>query len=247
MLSTFDPNVQVLEMPYTFRNTEIAREVLNGPFGHKLSDQLAKSSNIRILSYLPSAFRSFINSKHEIHSPADMKGMKIRTMEIPIHMEMVRALGATATPISWSELYSALQTGVVDGAESAPYVILLGKLQEVQKYYTLDRHTLNLALIIINDKFFKSLPPEDQRIFSYAARQAQLAMLGVVAAKETQDFKTIREAGMKIYKPKPEEFNQFKDLTREPVLKIMRKKVEEKWIADLNQAIDVAEKKMANK
>ena len=173
-----------------------------------------------------------------------MKGLKIRTMEIPIHMEMVRALGATATPISWSELYSALQTGVVDGAESAPYVILLGKLQEVQKYYTLDRHTLNLALIIMNDKFYKSLPSADQKIFTYAARQAQLAMLGVVTAKETQDFKTIREAGMKVYKPKPEEFKQFQTLTREPVLKIMRKKVDEKWITRLNQAIMAAEKKI---
>ena len=242
LLSSFDPNIQIAEMPYAFPNTEIGRLVFHGWFGKELSDEVAAKSNIRIISFLPSAFRSFTNNKKVIRTPADMKGMKIRTMEIPIHMEMVKALGASPTPIAWSELYSALQTGVVDGQENAPYVILLGKIQEVQKYYTLDRHTLNMALIIINEKFYKGLPEEDRRVFNYAARQAQSAFLGVVAAKEARDLETIAKAGVQIYVPNPDEYAQFQTATKEPMQKIMGQKVDEKWITKLFKALDEAEK-----
>ena len=242
LLSSFDPNVQIAEMPYSFPNTEVGRIVFNGWFGQQLSDEIAAKSNIRILSYLPSAFRSFMNNKHPIHSPDDMKGLKMRTMEIPIHMEMVKALGASPTPIAWAELYSALQTGVVDGQENAPYVVLLGKLQEVQKYYTLDRHTLNMALIIINDKFYQGLTPEDRRVFDYAARQAQLAFLGIVTAKEAQDLEMIAKAGVEIYTPTPAEYAQFQKATKEPMIKMMKEKVDQQWIDKLFKAVGEAEK-----
>jgi tripartite ATP-independent transporter DctP family solute receptor len=243
LLSSFAPNIQIAEMPYAFPNTEIGRLVFHGWFGNELADEVAAKSNIRVISFLPSAFRSFTNNKKVIRTPADMEGMKIRTMEIPIHMEMVKALGASPTPIAWSELYSALQTGVVDGQENAPYVILLGKIQEVQKYYTLDRHTLNMALIIINEKFYQGLPAEDRRVFDYAARQAQYAFLGVVAAKEARDLETIAKAGVQIYVPTPAEYAQFQKATKEPMKKIMAQKVEEKWINKLYKALDEAEKK----
>jgi tripartite ATP-independent transporter DctP family solute receptor len=242
LLSSFAPNIQIAEMPYAFQNTEIGRSVFHGWFGKELSNEVAAKSNIRVISYLPSAFRSFTNNKKVIKTPADMKGMKIRTMEIPIHMEMVKALGASPTPISWSELYSALQTGVVDGQENAPYVILLGKIQEVQKYYTLDRHTLNMALIIINEKFHKGLSDEDRRIFNYAARQAQSAFLGVVAAKEARDLETIAKAGVNIYVPNSDEYAQFQNATKAPMQKIMAEKVDQQWITKLYKAIEEAEK-----
>jgi tripartite ATP-independent transporter DctP family solute receptor len=241
LLASFAPAFQVTEMPYAFQNTEIGRIVFQGQFGKELSDELAAKSNIRILSYLPSAFRSFTNSKRIVRTPADMKGLKIRTMETSIHMEMVKALGASPTPIAWAELYSALQTGVVDGQENAPYVVLLGKLQEVQKFYTLDNHLLNLALIIINDKFYKSLPPEDRRVFDYAARQAENAFLGVVAAKEALDLDEIAKAGVTIYSPTPAEFAEFEKATKEPVLKVIKEKVDPKWMTKLYDAIKQAE------
>ncbi len=242
LLASFDPAVQVVEMPYTFQNTEIGRSVMNGWFGQELADQVAKNSGLRIISYLPSAFRNFSNNKHEIRSPADMKGLKMRTMEIPIHMEMVKALGASPTPISWQELYSALQTGVVDGQENAPYTMLLGKLQEVQKYYTLDNHLLNMPLILINEKFYQGMDPADRRILDYACREAALAFLGVVKAKEAQDLDTIAKAGVTIYQPTPEEYARFQQATKEPVIKIMSEKVGQVWIDKLYKAIDEAER-----
>lgn len=242
LLASFDPDIQILEMPYSFQNTEIGRIVLDGWFGKELSDSIAKKSGLRIMTYMPSAFRNFSNNVREIRTPTDMKGLKIRTMEIPIHIEMVKALGASPTPIAWQELYSALQTGVVDGQENAPYVVLLGKIEEVQKFYTLDNHLLNLPSNLINEKFYQSLPAEDRTVFDFAAREATFAFLGIVKAKEVQDLKTIAKAGVKIYQPTPEEFVQFREATKAPVMEIIKKKVDPIWIEKFFKAIDEAER-----
>ena len=241
-LSSYFPSIQVLEMPFTFPSTEVGRKVMNGKFGQDLSNAIAEKSGIRILNFLPSAFRSFTNNKKVIRTPEDMKGMKIRVQNIPIHVEMVKALGASATPIAWAELYGALQTGVVDGQENAPYTLLLANLQQVQRYYTLNKHLLNMPLVTINEKFFKGLSPADQKAFQYAANEAAFALLGIITAKESQDLKTIAAAGVQIYSPTPEEFQKFVTATREPILKIMREKVDQKWIDGLFAAIEEANK-----
>jgi TRAP-type transport system periplasmic protein len=243
-LSSFFPSIQVLEMPFTFPSIEVGRIVMNGKYGRDLAEAIAEKSGIRIISYLPSAFRSFTNNKKVVKTPEDMKGMKIRVQNIPIHVEMVKALGANATPIAWAELYNALQTGVVDGQENAPYTMLLANLQQVQKFYTIDKHLLNMPLVTVNEKFFKSLSKEDQRAFEYAAREAAFALLGIIVAKESQDLKTIAAAGVQIYNPTPAEFQKFVDATREPILKIMKQKVDEKWINGLMAAIEDAKKQV---
>ncbi len=242
LLASYDPNIQVLAIPYTFQNTEIGRTVLNGEFGGELSDFIAKKSKMRVISWLPTAFRNFSNSVRPIRTPEDMKGLRIRTMQVPIHMTMVKELGANPTPIPWEELYSALQTGVVDGEENPPYSIVMAKLYEVQKYYTLDNHLLNIAVVVINDKFFSELTPTDQEIVKYAARQAELALLGVVTAKENLDLKLISKAGVSIYNPTPAEFAQFREKVQGPVLKTLEGKVDKVWIDKLFKAINKAEK-----
>lgn len=242
LLASYDPNIQVLAIPYTFQNTEIGRIVLNGEFGKEISDLIAQKSKLRVISWLPTAFRNFSNSVRPIHTPKDMKGLKMRTMQVPIHITMAKALGCNPTPIPWEELYSALQTGVVDGQENPPYAVVMAKLYEVQKYYTLDNHLLNVAVVVINEKFFNGLPPDDQQIIKYAARQAEMALLGVVTAKENLDLKTISEAGVSIYTPTPAEFTQFRETVQGPVLKTLEGKIDKVWIDKLFKAIEKAEK-----
>ncbi len=244
-LASFFPDIQILEMPYTFPSTEVGRMVLDGPFGQELSDALAAESGMRILAYLPSAFRNFSNSVHPIKSPADMEGLKIRVQPIPVHLEIVKALGASATPIAWGELYNALQTGVVDGQENAPYTMLLANLHEVQKFYTLDHHLLNMPMVVINEEYFQSLSPEDQAIFKSAARQATFAMLGIIQAKESQDLRTIADAGVEIYQPTAEEFQQFVDATREPLRAVLAENVDASWFDKLDAAIAEAKADLA--
>ena len=233
---------QVLEMPYSFPTTKVARDVLDGPFGDKLADTIAEESGVRILSYLPSAFRNFSNAVRPIRSPDDMVGLKIRTQQVPIHIAMVEALGASPTPIAWAELYSALQTGVADGQENAPYTMLLANLQEVQKYYTLDHHLINMPLITINEEFYQGLSEEDRAIFESAADEATFAMLGVIAAKESQDLRVISDAGVEIYQPTPAEFEQFVEKTKAPIRAILEKEVGAELIDELNQAVADAQK-----
>lgn len=247
ILGNMDPNVEALNMPYVFPTTEIGRMVLEGPYGKGLSDELAAKGGVRILSYIPSAFRSFLNNKREIKKPADMKGLKFRVREIPSEVELIKTFGAAATPIPWGELYSALQTGVVDGYESAPYVVLMAKTQEVTKYYTMDNHALNLSSVIISEKFYKSLSPEDRVTFDYAAREAIRSFLGIVTAKEVQDIQTIEKAGVKIYRPTQDEIAEFRKVARDPMMKVFEKTVEKKWINNLFMAIEDAEKQVGYK
>jgi len=239
-LAGYYPSIQIVEMPYTFPSLEVGRKVMWGPFGQELADSVAQASGVRIISWLPSAFRNFSNGVRPIKSPEDMAGLKIRVQPVPIHIKMVEALGASATPIAWGELYNALQTGVVDGQENAPYVVLLGHLEEVQKYYTLDGHLLNMPLVFINEDFYQGLSDEDRAVFDEAARTAAFAMLGIVTAKETQDLKKIAEAGIEIYKPTPEEFQQFVDATREPVREVLEENVDAVWFDKLDAALKAA-------
>lgn len=246
-LASYFPDIQILEMPYTFPSTEVGRMVLDGPFGRELSDALAQETGLRILAYLPSAFRNFSNSVRPIKTPADMEGLKIRVQPIPVHLEIVKALGASATPIAWGELYNALQTGVVDGQENAPYTMLLANLHEVQSYYTLDHHLLNMPMIVINEDYYQGLSDADQTIFRSAARQASFAMLGIIKAKESQDLATIADAGVEIYQPTPEEFQQFVEATREPLRAVLAENVDATWFEKLDAAIANAQAELAER
>lgn len=245
LLATYTPNIQVLEIPYSIKTTEIGREVLDGEFGKAMEQEIVEASGLRMLSWLPSSFRCFSNNVKEIKTPEDMKGLNIRTMQVPIHIAMIKALGANPTAIAFEELYSALQTGVVDGQENAPYVFLMGKLEEVQKYYTLDNHLLNTACVMINEKFFKSLSAEDQEIIRNAAQEAKLALLGIVAAKTSDDLKTIEDAGVKIYTPTSDEFEAFREKVQPFVLDELKEKVDEEWIDKYFNAVKEAEEKLS--
>lgn len=242
-LATYDPIFQVLQIPYLFPSTEVAREVLAGPFGEKLNEHLIKVANMRILAWLPSSFRDFSNNVRPIHSPKDMKGLKIRVMNIPIHIKMVEALGASATPIAWAEVYSALQMGVIDGQENAPYTMLMQSIQEVQKYYTLDGHVINAVIALMNEDIFQSLTPSDQSIIKRAAREAQFAFLGLIAAKETLDLKRLAK-DMEIYSPTPDELKQFREAAQPVIIEILKKQVGPDLINELLQTIEEVEKEL---
>lgn len=242
-LASVFPEAQVLEMPYLFETTELGLNVLNGEYGKEMNERIAKKTGLRMLAWLPSSFRNFSNNIRPINSPEDMKGLRIRCMPIPVHLSMVKALGAAPTPISWSELYTALQTGVVDGQENAPYVMILGKLQEVQKYYSLDHHLLNIALFMMNEKFFQSLSPEDQWTMQFAAREAQLAFLGVIKATESMDLKTLSKS-MTFNAVSPANFKKFKEASQPAVIEELKKVIDAEEIERLFKAIEDAKKEL---
>ena len=125
-LSAFAPDIQVFTIPYLFDNPTIAYDVLDGDFGRQLFEKIAAETGFRVVaSYDNGGYRNFTNSKREIRTAADMEGLNIRVQDSPVYLEMVEALGASATPVAFLELYSALQTGVVDGQENSCVTTLL--------------------------------------------------------------------------------------------------------------------------
>jgi tripartite ATP-independent transporter DctP family solute receptor len=210
-LAPFYKDIQVLGIPYLFTSKEQGYAVLDGKVGKQLFDDMAKKSGLRVLSvFANGGFRSFSNNKRPIKTADDMKGLKIRTMESPINMEMVKALGAAPTPIAYTEMYSAFQTGVVDGQENAAVTMIGSSLQEVQKYYTLDNHLLSIGCLVVSERWLRSLPKDLQTAVIKAGIEAQKAGRLAVVRNEKIALDFLKESGVNIYVPNAKELETFK-------------------------------------
>lgn len=237
------PNIQCLSVPYLFQNVDQALEVFRGDFGQALFEDMRKQTGIRVIGIWDNGgFRNFTNNKREVRSPKDMKGLTIRTMDNPAHMEIVRSLGAKPIPISWAELYTALQTGVVDGEENSIPTFLLGSLQEVQKYMVMDGHVYSQLHMFVNDKWFNGLPKEYQEIILRGGEAAGHA--GQRANRVYRDIgrNICIKAGVQFYDPTPAELAEFKALAQPPVTKFIREKgvKDPKWVDGVLKASDEA-------
>lgn len=235
----------VLDIPYSFSSPVIAWSVLDGKFGDELAQYCLKKTGIRTLAYGETGFRNFTNSKKEIKTPADMKGLKFRVMPIPLYVEMVKALGGEPTPIAWSELPNALSTGVVDGQENPVGTIYNNKLHKLQKYMILDGHVYGADFIVINDEFFNMLTPKQQAIVKKAAKIAGTMGRAIQEFNTAQGVAKVTAEGMKVYSPSAEDLEKFKTLAQPAVRKWLAKDLGKKdaiWIDKLDNAIKEATK-----
>jgi len=247
LLAAYYPEIQVLDLPYIWSNIEVVRAVLDGPFGEYLTEGLLEASGIRNLAWGPNSFRSFSNNVREIKTVEDMKGLRIRCQQIPIYVTTVRALGAVPVPVSWEELYIALKTGIVDGQSNPPWTTRIASLYEVQKYFTLDKNSLNIEGILMNEKFYQSLSPKDQSIVRYAARQAQFAYMGTILATKAGHLKFMAEQGLKITTLEPQERERFKNLALPAAIEQLKTQIPSE-IVDFELAeIKAAEEMLLNK
>lgn len=229
-LAPFYANIQVFSVPYLFKDALQAYDLLDSPLVQEIFEDMAAKSRLRIIaSYDNGGFRNFTNSKREVRSAKDLQGLKIRTMDIPAHMEMVKALGAAPTPIAFLELYSSLQSGVVDGQENSAITTFSASLQEVQKYGTLDGHLLGLAFLTISEDFFQSLPVDLQAMVLRSGREASIGARGMVRACESIAISALSENGVSIYSPTTEELNTFK-VAQDPVLEFLRNTVNNDYL-----------------
>ena len=174
VMANFYPNAMVTDIPYLFPSEAVADRVMDGPYGQKLAEDFLASTGMRNLCFGEVGFRHFTSGKTPIHSPKDLVGMKIRVQETPLYITEMKALGAQPTPIAFTELYTAMQTGVVDGQENPIPTIIFAKLYEVQKNVTLDGHNYGVDWFVMGDKFFKSLPPDLQNVVQ---RRSQARLL----------------------------------------------------------------------
>ncbi|MBN1957424.1 MAG: DctP family TRAP transporter solute-binding subunit [Desulfuromonadales bacterium] len=182
------PLIGIIDIPFAFPNISKTYEVFDGPFGAKLAADIDKKTGLHTLGFGDSGgFFQITNSKRPIHSPADMKGLKIRTMGLDTHKAIISAMGGQPAAISWSEVYTALQTGVADGQMNPIPIIAFAKFQEVQKYLTLTGHIFAPYVWVMNQDFWNSLSDSEKDVINYAAKSAIVAGRGMGRAIEASD------------------------------------------------------------
>jgi len=168
-LAEFNKQVGVLILPYLYKDKDQMFRVLEGPVGDKIFASLEADSQIVGLSWVDSGARNFYNTKKDVKTPADLKGLKIRVQESKPMMDMVKDLGASPTPMAYGDVYSALQTGVVDGAENNWPSYLSSNHYQVAKHITIDEHTRVPEMIAFSKISWDKISADDQKIVKAAA------------------------------------------------------------------------------
>lgn len=246
-LSAFAPDIQAFSIPYLFSEATVAYDVLDGQFGQEMVEKIAAESGLRIVaSYDNGGFRHFTNSKKEVKTAADMDGLNIRVMDSPVYLKLVESMGASATPVAFLELYSALQTGVVDGQENSAVTTLGASLDEVQSYCTLDGHLLGLAFLTVSEDWYQSLDAETQKKVDIAGREATIAARGTCRYAEAMAINTLTEKGVQVYSPSTEELATFK-VSQEPVIEYLKGEIGSESVDKLLKAVEESEEAILGK
>jgi TRAP-type transport system periplasmic protein len=210
-VSAFYPNVDILNAPFVFKNIEDAYRLMQSDFMSDFQEDIRKKTGFHVLGFIPVAGFQLTNSKGPIKTPADMKGLKMRTMTMPLHMKFMEALGASATPIAWSEIYTSLQTRVVDGQHNPLYIIQTSKLYEVQKYMTISNHMTAFYCWVVSDKWFSSLSSQEQDIVKRSAEVALIAAKGIDRIIESTEALQYLNEKMEVYTLTAAQKQQFMD------------------------------------
>lgn len=210
MLERFVEEYKVFALPYLFRDDEHIWNVLNGPIGKKI---LAAGENKKLkgVVYYDAGTRSFYTREKPIMHPDDLKGLKIRTQQSPMAIEMIRAMGGSATPISWGELYTSLQSGVVDGAENNVPTLYTSNHYEVCKHYSLDQHTVVPDVLVINTLAYQRLSDEHKDILQKAAEASVTYQRELWKEFVNEAMENMEKEGLNVYDP---DKTPFKERTR---------------------------------
>lgn len=213
IIGNFSKDFGLLSLPYLFDNEKQVEAVVEGEFGQSLLKKLEDIGYVG-LGFGNFGFRHTTNSRHPINSVEDMKGLKIRTMTTPIHLEVFEALGANPTPMAFSELFSALQQGVVDGQENPLMNIYANKLHEVQKYLTLDGHVFTFVTFVVSKDWYDKLDPSYQQILNDGIKIATEYMKESCESEDALALEKMKEAGVEVVELTPEAKDEFREAVK---------------------------------
>lgn len=234
--SSFVQEEMVFDLPYLFRDLDHAHQTLQGEVGDEIKKKW-EEIGIRCLDFNDGGFRYFTNSVRPIVNPEDMNGMKIRVMESPVMIESINAFGASAVPMAFAEVYSALQQKAIDGQENPLNVIYTQSYYEVQDNLADSEHFYYLRHYFVNDDFFKSQPPEMQKLILECAKEAcELQRKVCAEAQEVYRKDLVDKYGMKASK-----------VNKEPFIKISQEKVWPKFYKEIGKGDEEAGKKLVEK
>ena len=227
-ITSIDKRFMIFDLPFLFPTEEIASDLLDGALGQELLDGLEEKGLIG-LAYWENGYRHLTNDVREVRTPADMKGLKIRTMENQVHLDFFRALGANPTPMPFGELFTAMQTGVVDGQENPVPTIYLQNYPEVQKFTTLTGHVYSPFVLLMSKIFWDKLPADLQEVVEKGAivsRDEQRK----INREYTEELKSgLEEKGMTVTVLTPAEQKAFQDATM-PTIEKFRAEIGEDYV-----------------
>ena len=193
----FVPEARILDIPFLFRDKAHARAVLDGPIGQEMLTKF-EPKGFKALAWGENGVRHMTNSKRPVNTPDDLKGLKMRTMENPVHVAAYKGLGIVTTPMAFTEVFTALQQGTVDGQENPLSVIMAAKFEQVQKHITLTGHVYSPAIFLMNKAVFDKLSADDKRHFLEAAKVAVKANRDRVDADDARGVKELAAKGMQV-------------------------------------------------
>ncbi len=198
-VSNFVPEVGIVDIPFLFRDYDHARRVLDGPIGQELLGKFTAKGLIG-LAWTENGFRHLTNNRRAVVKPEDVRGLKVRTMQNPVHIQAFQSIGVQPTPMAFSELFTALQQGVVDGQENPIPVILSAKFSQVQKHLSLTGHVYSPAVLILSPKLWNALSDADKAAFREAAKIGAAAQRKKVNDDEASGIDQLRKEGVEVSK-----------------------------------------------
>jgi len=242
-VASFFPQIECTAIPYMINQREVGWEVYDSEFGQTLG-KLSESAGWKWLGWAENGLRMVSNSKHEVKTPADMKGLKIRTMENKVHMAIINDLGASATPIAFNELYTALQQGTVDGQENGPALTYSMGFYEQLKYMTYLPHIYDPYIVVMSNKAWDSLPSDLQELLQeYIGKFCDLERQ--YNESDDKDYlQKMEDAGLQVYTPTDAEAQQFVDKTS-GVVDTIRQDVGDDLVNQYISAVDAAKQAVA--
>ncbi len=206
-LENFAPELKVFGLPFLFKDRQHRFDVLESEIGEKLLEASVRN-RLKGLTFYDAGSRSFYSTQ-PLNSPSDLKGQKIRVMESQTAINMVKYLGGSPTPVSWGELYTALQQGIVDGAENNLPSFYLSYHYEVCKYYMVDEHTALPDELLISTVVWDKLSKEEQKWVKDAAMESSEYEKGIWREAELHALEEIKKAGVKVTYPEKEQFREM--------------------------------------
>jgi len=245
MASFYDPFLLV-SIPYLFPSIEVGLGFYESDFfKNNIEKGLIEELGVRFLGGASYGYRNWTNSKRPIKSLEDFKGLNLRVMETPLFIKYVQGLGAGPTPISFAELYSALEQGVVDGQENPTSVILDQYFFEVQKYLTLDEHVLGVNTMFINEEFYQSLPDDLKKIIRIGAKyETYVENGGRLYQNEITALSELEEKGMETYRPTEEELEELKEASQGPIIEWLKELLGEELVEGTFLAVEEIQKEL---
>ncbi|CDQ21236.1 tripartite ATP-independent transporter solute receptor, DctP family [Halobacillus karajensis] len=233
-ISSFNKDFMVFDLPFLFEDYEQAYQVLDGEIGQGLLDDLTEQ-NIKGLVFAENGFRHLSNNEGPVESLEDIQGLKMRTLESPVHTATFNALGMNASPFAFGELYTALQQGTYDAMEAPVSLFYTNKFYEVQDYLTLTGHVYAPTALLMNNEFYESLSPDLQELVVEASEEYREEQRELAQEQDSEFLEELKAEGMEVNEPSGELMESFRDEV-EPVYEEFKDEIGEDLLEDVQNA-----------